>query len=164
MEKKLEATNQIATFGAGCFWHIEETFLRTPGVISTVVGYMGGKTENPTYEEVCFHATGHAEVVQVMFDPAKVNYEELLNIFWDNHDPTTKNRQGPDIGDEYRSVIFTQSKDQEYIAMESKQRLEKNKHFPRPIVTEIVPAQTFYRAEEYHQQFLRKRGLSSCHI
>ena len=161
-EKKPES--QTATFGAGCFWHIEETFLRTPGVTKTEVGYMGGMTENPTYEDVCSHATGHAEVVQVTYDPAKIPYDDLLKIFWDNHDPTTKNRQGPDIGDQYRSVIFIYNKEQERLAKESKEKIGKSGQFSRPIVTEIVPAMPFYKAEEYHQQYLRKHGLDSCHI
>ena len=155
---------EFATFGAGCFWHIEETFLRTPGVTETKVGYMGGTTEDPTYEDVCSHSTGHAEVVQVTYDPGKIKYDDLLKIFWDNHDPTTKNRQGPDIGDEYRSVIFTHTKEQESAAKTYKAAIEKSKRFPRPIVTEIVPAGTFYKAEEFHQQFLRKHGLQSCRM
>lgn len=154
----------IATFGAGCFWGVEETFLRTPGVLSTRVGYTGGTTENPTYEDVCHHGTGHAEAVEVTFDPAVVSYDELLNVFWDNHNPTEKNRQGPDIGDQYRSVVFTHSPEQASKAEASKAALEASKRFSKPIATVIVPAVTFWPAEDYHQKYLRKRGLDSCHI
>jgi peptide-methionine (S)-S-oxide reductase len=156
--------NPTATFGAGCFWGVEETFLRTPGVTNTAVGYMGGDKEKPTYEDVCTDRTGHAEVVQVEFDPAQVSYEALLKIFWDNHDPTTLNRQGPDRGTQYRSVIFTHSDAQRAAAEHSKAALEKSGTWTKPIVTQIVPAETFWKAEDYHQQYLRKRGLESCHI
>ncbi len=154
----------IATFAAGCFWGVEETFLRTPGVVSTRVGYTGGTMENPTYEEVCHHGTGHAEAVEVTFDPSIVSYADLLQIFWDNHDPTQKNRQGPDIGDQYRSAIFTHSDSQASEAASSKATLEASKRFKKPIATVIEPASTFWPAEEYHQQYLRKRGLDACHI
>ena len=158
------SNTETATFGAGCFWGVEETFLRTKGVLSTRVGYTGGTTEHPTYEEVCQHGTGHAEAVEVTFDPSIVTYDELLRIFWDNHNPTERNRQGPDVGDQYRSVIFTHSDEQAKKAEASKAALEASKKFSRPIATLIVPAQTFWPAEEYHQQYLRKRGLESCHI
>jgi peptide-methionine (S)-S-oxide reductase len=153
-----------ATFGAGCFWGIETAFRQIDGVISTTVGYSGGRTANPTYRDVCSDETGHAEVVEVEFDPAKVRYEQLLDVFWENHDPTTLNRQGPDVGSQYRSAIFFHSPAQEAAARASKARLEAAKRFRRPIVTQIEPAATFYRAEDYHQQYLEKRGLASCHI
>jgi len=153
-----------ATFGAGCFWGVEVTFRNTPGVTGAAVGYEGGHLENPTYKDVCTDRTGHAEVVEVDFDPAVVSYDKLLDIFWENHDPTTKNRQGPDVGTQYRSAIFYHTPEQQRLAEASKARLEQSGRFSRPIVTEIVPAQTFYRAEEYHQQYLEKRGLASCHI
>jgi peptide-methionine (S)-S-oxide reductase len=153
---------QTAVFGAGCFWGVEETFRQTPGVIRTEVGYTGGKTKNPTYREVCGHGTGHAEVVKVEFDASQVSYSELLDIFWGEHDPTQLNRQGPDVGDQYRSVIFFESAEQE---AEAKASLERHrKDYSRPIVTQIVPAETFYPAEDYHQQYLAKRGRSSCYI
>ena len=152
-----------ATFGAGCFWGVEGTFRQIPGVIDTAAGYLGGRLDNPSYEDVCTDQTGHAEVVQVTFDPAKVSYEQLLNVFWEMHDPTTLNRQGPDIGTQYRSAIFFHSPQQEATARKSKAELEASGKFRRPIVTEITPASTFYRAEEYHQRYLEKRGLSHCH-
>lgn len=155
---------ETATFGAGCFWGVEETFLRTKGVTKTRVGYTGGITKDPGYWDVASGATRHAEAAEVMFDPDVISYEQLLNIFWDNHDPTQKNRQGPDIGDEYRSAIFYHSDAQKKAAEESKAALEKSGRYAKPIVTEIVPATEFYEAEDYHQQFLRKRGLESCHI
>lgn len=155
---------QTATFGAGCFWGVEETFRTTKGVTATAVGYEGGKTRNPTYGDVCSHSTGHAEVVQVQFDPAQVSYEQLLDIFWANHDPTQVNRQGPDVGDQYRSVIFFHTPDQEKIAKASKEKLDKSGKLKRPIATQIVPAAEFWRAEEYHQQYLAKKGLSKCHL
>ena len=151
-----------ATFGAGCFWGVEETFRRLAGVKETQVGYTGGARKNPTYEDVCTDRTGHAEAVEVTFDPAVISYHDLLNVFWDNHDPTTKNRQGPDVGTQYRSAIFFHSPEQEAEARRS--RDEAQKRFKRPIVTEIVPAGDFWRAEEYHQQYLEKRGLSHCHL
>lgn len=158
------ATPATATFGAGCFWGIEETYRTTPGVLGTAVGYMGGKTDHPSYEDVCGDATGHAEVVQVTYDPEKVSYGKLLEIFWENHNPTTVNRQGPDVGSQYRSAVFYQTPEQQAEAEKSKAALEKSGTWKKPIVTEISPAQTFWRAEEYHQQYLMKRGLDSCHI
>src|SRR5256885_11654471 len=155
---------ETATFGAGCFWGVEATFRQIPGVIDTAVGYLGGELVNPTYEDVCTDRTGHAEVVQITFDPAKVSYEQLLSVFWETHDPTTLNRQGPDIGTQYRSAIFFHSPEQEAVARKSKAEIEASGKFRRPIVTEITPASTFYRAEEYHQKYLEKRGLSQCHI
>lgn len=155
---------QKATFGAGCFWGVEETFRQLKGVTSTAVGYAGGSKDNPTYEDVCSDRTGHAEVVEVEFDPAVVGYEKLLDIFWSNHNPTTPNRQGPDVGTQYRSVIFYHSPEQQAAAEMSKANLEKSGRFPRPIVTQIEPAPKFWRAEEYHQQYLHKRGQTHCAI
>jgi peptide-methionine (S)-S-oxide reductase len=154
----------IATFGAGCFWGVEAAFRQIKGVTGTAVGYLGGTLENPTYKDVCTGTTGHAEVVQVEYDPAAVSYEDLLNVFWTNHDPTTLNRQGPDVGIQYRSAIFFHTPEQEAAAKASKEALDRAGRFRRPIVTEITPASEFYRAEEYHQQYLEKRGLSHCHI
>jgi peptide-methionine (S)-S-oxide reductase len=156
--------NQKATFAAGCFWGVEAAFRQVPGVVDAAVGYTGGKLANPTYEDVCTDRTGHAEAVQVEFDPTRVSYDRLLDVFWENHDPTTKNRQGPDVGTQYRSAIFFHDADQEKTAAESRDRLEKSGRFRRPIVTEIVPAATFWRAEEYHQRYLEKRGLAHCKI
>ncbi len=153
-----------ATFGAGCFWGVEAAFRQVDGVTSTSVGYSGGSFDHPTYKDVCSDKTGHAEVVQVEFDPARVSYGQLLEVFWKNHDPTTRNRQGPDVGSQYRSVIFYHTTEQSDTATASKERLESSRVYRRPIVTEIVPASTFWRAEEYHQQYLEKRGLASCHI
>lgn len=153
-----------ATFGAGCFWGVEATFRQIPGVVSTAVGYMGGTLRNPSYKDVCTDETGHAEVVEVVFDPSKVSYEDLLKVFWENHDPTTLNRQGPDVGTQYRSVIFFHNPEQEATARASKDRLAREGAFNRPIVTEITQATDFWRAEEYHQQYLEKRGLAHCHI
>jgi len=153
-----------ATFAAGCFWGVEATFRQTPGVTATRVGYTGGEFRNPTYKDVCSDRTGHAEAVEVDYDPAKVSYEDLLNVFWQNHDPTQLNRQGPDWGTQYRSAIFYHSPEQEQAARASKLALEKSAHFNRPVVTQIVPAITFYEAEDYHQQYLEKRGMASCHI
>ena len=157
-------TLQKATFGAGCFWGVEETFRQTPGVVETAVGYTGGTASQPTYEQVCAGRTGHAEAVEVTFDPERVSYESLLQVFWENHDPTTPNRQGPDVGEQYRSAIFVHSPEQEAAATQSKATLEASKRFRRPVVTQIVQAATFWRAEEYHQQYLAKRGIRSCHI
>jgi peptide-methionine (S)-S-oxide reductase len=154
----------IATFGAGCFWGVEAEFRRVKGVKATAVGYSGGHSKNPTYKDVCSDMTGHAEVVQVEYDPDVVSYDDLLNVFWENHDPTQLNRQGPDFGTQYRSAIFFQTPEQEAAARASKERLEKSGRFRRPIVTQIEPAAEFWRAEEYHQQYLEKRGLASCHI
>jgi peptide-methionine (S)-S-oxide reductase len=153
-----------ATFGAGCFWGVEATFRQIEGVKATAVGYAGGALENPTYEQVCTDRTGHAEVVEVEYDPERVSYERLLDVFWENHDPTTLDRQGPDIGRQYRSAIFFHTPEQERLALASKAALAASGKHRRPIVTEITPASTFYRAEEYHQQYLEKRGLSSCRI
>jgi peptide-methionine (S)-S-oxide reductase len=153
-----------ATLGAGCFWHVEELFRKTQGVVSTRVGYMGGAKENPTYEEVCSHTTGHAEVVEVTFDPSRISYDEILRIFWEGHDPTQLNRQGPDVGNNYRSVIFYHTPEQAEQAMVSLAREQASGRYRRPIVTEIVPAAVFWRAEEYHQQYLAKGGLSSCRL
>lgn len=155
---------ETATFGAGCFWGVEESFRQIPGVIDTAVGYLGGHTQNPTYKDVCTDATGHAEVVQVTYDPAQVSYEQLLDGFWSSHDPTTLNRQGPDIGTQYRSAIFFHSPEQERLARASKEKMQASGKFRRPIVTEITAASTFYPAEDYHQKYLAKRGLSHCHI
>jgi peptide-methionine (S)-S-oxide reductase len=155
---------EIATFGAGCFWGIEAAFRRIPGVVDAAVGYSGGHTVNPTYQDVCTDETGHAEVVQVIFDPAKVSYEQLLDAFWAIHDPTQKNRQGPDFGSQYRTAIFFHSPEQEAAAKKSKAALDASKKFGRPIATEITAAGSFYRAEEYHQKYLEKRGSASCHI
>ena len=153
-----------ATFAAGCFWGVEATFRQIPGVTATRVGYTGGDMKNPTYKDVCTDTTGHAEAVEVDYDPAKVSYDDLLNVFWENHDPTQLNRQGPDWGKQYRSAIFFHSPEQEQAARASKQALEKSGRFHRPIVTQIVPAVTFCEAEDYHQQYLEKRGMASCHI
>ncbi len=158
------AETEKATFGAGCFWGVETTFRAIPGVLDAAVGYEGGTLDNPTYHDVCTGRTGHAEVLEVEFDPAQVSYDTLLNTFWENHDPTTLNRQGPDHGTQYRSAIFFHSPAQEAAASASKAAWDKGGRFKRPIVTEVVPAQTFYRAEEYHQQYLAKRGLAHCHI
>ncbi|HEX9148541.1 MAG TPA: peptide-methionine (S)-S-oxide reductase MsrA [Thermoanaerobaculia bacterium] len=156
--------NQKATFAAGCFWGVEAAFRQVPGVVDAAVGYTGGKLPNPTYEDVCTDRTGHAEAVQVEFDPAKVSYDRLLDVFWENHDPTTKNRQGPDVGTQYRSAIFYHDAEQERAAKDSIVHQEKSGRFRRPIVTEIVPAAEFWRAEEYHQRYLEKRGLAHCKI
>ncbi|MBA3964083.1 MAG: peptide-methionine (S)-S-oxide reductase MsrA [Chthoniobacterales bacterium] len=156
--------NEKATFGAGCFWGVEEMFRNIKGVKSATSGYAGGATENPTYEEVCSHDTGHAEVVEVDFDPTQVGYEKLLDLFWSNHNPTTRDRQGPDVGSQYRSVVFYHSPEQKAAAEAKKAELEKSGKFRRPIVTQIEPAPAFYRAEEYHQQYLRKHGRSHCAV
>lgn len=157
-------TTEKATFGAGCFWGVESTFRNIEGVTDAAVGYAGGTTENPTYEDVCTDETGHAEVVEVEFDPAVVSYEKLLDVFWANHNPTTLNRQGPDVGAQYRSVVFYHSPEQRAAAEASKAALEKSGKFRSPIVTQIEPATNFYRAEEYHQRYLEKRGRSHCAI
>jgi peptide-methionine (S)-S-oxide reductase len=151
-----------ATFGAGCFWGVEAAFRQLAGVKSTQVGYIGGKTEKPTYKEVCSDRSGHAEAVEVTFDPKTISYRDLLEVFWNNHNPTTLNRQGPDVGSQYRSAIFFHSPEQEAEAKASRDAAQAR--FPRPIVTEIVPAPAFWPAEDYHQQYLEKRGLSHCHI
>jgi peptide-methionine (S)-S-oxide reductase len=153
-----------ATFAAGCFWGVEEAFRHIKGVTSTTVGYTGGTLKNPTYQDVCSGRTGHAEAVEVEFDPAQVSYEQLLSVFWQSHDPTTLNRQGPDAGTQYRSAIFYRDAAQQASAAGSKALLEKMNAFKRPIVTEVIPASDFYRAEDYHQQYLEKRGAKSCHL
>ena len=154
---------QKATFGAGCFWGVEVAFRNVPGVVDAQVGYLGGKLANPTYEDVCTGETGHAEVVQVEFDPARVSFDELLDVFWTNHNPTTRNRQGPDFGTQYRSAIFYHDDEQRAAAEKSRDRWDASGKFGRPIVTEITAASEFYPAEEYHQRYLEKRGLASCH-
>lgn len=151
-----------AMFAAGCFWGIEDAFRKVKGVISTRVGYTGGRTKNPTYHDVCTDRTGHAEAVEVEYDPAKVSYEDLLNLFWSLHDPTTLNRQGPDVGTQYRSAIFFHTPDQEAAARASKEKLQASGRLKRPIVTELTPATEFYVAEEYHQQYVEKHGGHSC--
>lgn len=153
-----------ATFGAGCFWGVEEAFRRMPGVLDTAVGYAGGAFENPTYQQVCTGRTGHAEVVRVEYDPEKTSYAKLLEAFWKLHDPTTLNRQGPDVGSQYRSVVFADDEGQAREAEEMKRRLDESGSFPRPIVTEIAPAGPFWRAEEYHQRYVQKHGGAGCHI
>ncbi len=157
-------SNEKATFGAGCFWGVEEMFRNIKGVSSATSGYAGGATENPTYEDVCRKDTGHAEVVEVEFDPAQVKFEQLLDVFWNNHDPTTRDRQGPDVGSQYRSVVFYHSPEQEQAAEAKKAELEQSGRFRRPIVTQVEAAPTFYRAEEYHQRYLEKHGRSHCAI
>ena len=152
----------IATFGAGCFWGVEAAFRGVKGVAATAAGYMGGPLDNPTYKDVCTDTTGHAEVVEVEYDPAEVSYNELLDVFWKSHNPTTLNRQGPDVGAQYRSEIFFHTPEQESTAMASRENAQTN--FTKPIVTEIAAASTFWRAEEYHQQYLEKRGQASCHF
>ena len=153
-----------ATFAAGCFWGVEAEFRKMEGVVSTAVGYSGGTLEEPTYKDVCSGATGHAEAVEIEFDPKRVSYEDLLQTFWDNHDPTTLNRQGPDVGSQYRSAVFVHSPEQQEVAEASKEAIERSGRFSRPVVTEITTASTFYRAEDYHQQYLEKRGLEHCSI
>jgi peptide-methionine (S)-S-oxide reductase len=155
--------SEIATFGAGCFWGVEVAFSRIPGVLETAVGYSNGHTENPTYQNVCTDETGHAEVVQVTYDPAKVNFTTLLDAFFALHDPTQLNRQGPDFGKQYRTAIFFHSPEQEAAAKATVAALNANGKFKRAIATEIAPAGKFYRAEEYHQKYLEKRGAASCH-
>ncbi len=153
-----------APFGAGCFWGVELTLQQMPGVIETAVGYAGGTRDNPTYKDVCTGNTNHAEVVELTFDPAKISYEQLLDAFFTLHDPTQKDRQGPDWGTQYRSVIFYHSPEQQQTAQAVIDRLTKAGKFSKPIVTQVVPAQTFWLAEEYHQKYLEKRGMRSCHI
>lgn len=163
MATKVGST-QLATFGAGCFWGVEEAFRVLSGVVKTTAGYSGGKTKNPTYEDVCSDETGHAEVVQVEFDPKKISYEKLVEVFFENHNPTQVNRQGWDVGSQYRSVIFYHDEEQKKIAEKSKKELEASKKFSKPIATSIEPAKPFYAAEEYHQKYLMKRGKTSCHV
>lgn len=154
-----------ATFAAGCFWGVESTFQKVPGVVSTQVGYTGGHTTNPSYREVCSDTTGHAEAIEVVYDPSKVTYQRLLEIFFENHDPTTVNRQGPDVGTQYRSVIFYHTPEQQRLALAEKAKRDNSGEYVGPIVTEIVPAVPFYRAEEYHQKYYGKQGLSwACHF
>jgi len=156
--------SETAMFGAGCFWGVEAKFRRVPGVIDVVSGYSGGHTESPTYREVCTDTTGHAEVVQVTYDPAKVSYDQLLDVFWSVHDPTQVNRQGPDFGKQYRTAIFYLSPEQEAAAKKSKAALDASGKFRHPIATEITSAGPFWPAEEYHQRYLEKRGATDCHI
>jgi peptide-methionine (S)-S-oxide reductase len=153
-----------ATFAAGCFWGVEAAFRQVNGVVSTSVGYTGGRVENPTYRCVCSDTTGHAEAVELIYDPKQVSYEQLLDVFWNIHDPTTPNRQGPDVGSQYRSAIFYHNQSQLEAAKASKEKLERSGRFTRPIVTEITPASVFYRAEEYHQRYLEKQGRASCRL
>lgn len=156
---------EIAEFGAGCFWGTEATFRTVPGVVDVQVGYEGGSLADPTYEEVCTGRTGHAEVVQVVYDPAKVSYPQLLDVFFENHDPTTRNRQGPDVGAQYRSVIFYHSPEQKKLAETETGRRDRGGEYVGPIVTAIEPAQTFYPAEEYHQRYFEKHGVDyACHL
>lgn len=155
---------ETAIFGAGCFWGVEDAFSKLDGVRETTVGYLGGSMENPSYEDVCSGETGHAEVVQIEFDPAKISYKQLLDVFWKMHDPTTLNRQGPDVGTQYRSAVFYQSIEQKQLAEQSKIELQNAGVFKNPVITEITKASTFYKAEEYHQEYLKKNGLGACHI
>jgi peptide-methionine (S)-S-oxide reductase len=155
---------ELATFGAGCFWGVEVTFRNTPGVKDALVGYLGGTLANPTYRDVCTGRTGHAEVVEVTYDPAEVSYDKLLDVFWENHNPMTLNRQGPDVGTQYRSAIFYHTPEQKRAAEESKAQLQASGRFRNPVVTEITAASTFCPAEDYHQRYLEKRGLASCHV
>ena len=165
MIKKLTAEQlQTATFGAGCFWHVEEAFRKLRGVKETAAGYTGGHTENPSYEDVCSHTTGHAEVVQVTFNPNEISYQDLLEFFWTIHNPTEINRQGPDVGEQYKTVIFYHNPEQKKLAEESRLELEKSGKFKGKIVTEIVPVCPFYKAEEYHQKYLMKNGLDACPV
>jgi peptide-methionine (S)-S-oxide reductase len=155
-------STEKATFAAGCFWGVEDAFRRVPGVLDAVSGYTGGRVEHPTYRQVCGHDTGHAEAVEVTFDPQQVSYETLLDLFWRMHDPTQLNRQGPDVGDQYRSAIFTHGPEQEQAAIASRDREQAN--YSRPIVTQILPAPRFWPAEEYHQRYFEKNGGGACHI
>jgi len=159
----MSKNTQLATFAAGCFWGVEEAFRQIKGVKSTVVGYTGGRFENPTYHDVCSDKTGHAEAIQIEYDPTEVSYEKLLEVFWSIHNPTTLNRQGPDIGSQYRSMIAYHTPEQEQIARDSKESVEKSGRLKNKIVTEIVPASSFYKAEEYHQKYYMKMGGSSCY-
>lgn len=154
MENKMNSANELATFGGGCFWCLEAVFKQVPGVVSVTSGYAGGYTKNPTYKEVCSGTTGHAEVIQIEYDPKKISYRELLDIFWKSHDPTSLNRQGADVGTQYRSIILYHNEEQKKIAEESKK--DVSKYYDKPIVTEIVPLNAFYKAEEYHQNFYEK--------
>lgn len=155
-------STEKATLAAGCFWGVESVFRQVEGVISTRVGYTGGHAVNPTYQEVCTDKTGHAEAIEIIFDPEKISYAQILEVFWKNHNPTTLNRQGPDVGTQYRSAIFYHNDTQAQIAEESKQALEKSGRFQQPIITEIIAADTFYPAEEYHQNYCAKHGIQHC--
>ena len=163
-ERAEAAKMEKATFGAGCFWGVEKVFGDLPGVVSTQVGYTGGKLKNPSYQQVCEGNTGHAEAIEITYDPSKISYEDLLEVFWMHHDPTTLDQQGNDVGHQYRSVIFYHSPAQQKVAERSKDLLEKARILKRPIVTEISPAETFYPAEEYHQKYLKKNPFGYCHI
>lgn len=160
----MDTSTQKATFAAGCFWGVQDGFDMLEGVLKTTVGYTGGHTKDPTYEDVCSHTTGHAEAVEVEYNPQKISYEKLLEAFFNMHNPTTMNRQGPDVGDQYRSAIFYHSEDQKKEAEKYKEKLNKSGKYNDPIVTEITQAQVFYRAEEYHQKYFQKHGVSACHI
>ncbi len=162
--RKMTEKTELATFGAGCFWGVQAAFDELEGVLKTQAGYLGGHVENPTYQQVCQDNTGHAEVVQITYDPQRISYQELLERFWQLHDPTQKNRQGPDVGSQYRSAIFTHSETQRQQAEASRAALQASGRYDRPIVTEITPASQFYPAEEYHQHYLKKKGLGSCHL
>lgn len=163
-KEESDVKTEKAMFGAGCFWGVETTFRKVPGVVDVAVGYAGGETENPTYEEICNDETGHAEVVQVEYDPSKVTYQKLLEVFFENHDPTTLNRQGPDWGTQYRSAIFFYDAEQERLARGEKQRRDESGEYVGPIVTEITAAAPFWRGEEYHQRYFEKKGVDwSCH-
>jgi peptide-methionine (S)-S-oxide reductase len=159
----MSASHETAIFGAGCFWGVEQAFRQVDGVIETSVGYAGGRTDNPSYRDVCTGTTGHAEVVQVVFDSNRISYEDLLEVFWSVHDPTQVNRQGPDVGSQYRSIILTTSAEQERTARGAKASIEARRTFPSPVATEIVEAGRFWRAEEYHQRYLEKRNIAACH-
>ncbi len=160
----LPAVTERAAFAAGCFWGVEDAFRKQPGVVATAVGFMGGHTANPTYRQVCTEGTGHAETLELLYDPSKVTYGQLLDLFWHIHDPTTLDRQGPDVGDQYRSVIFTFNEKQRAAALTTRDRLQASGELSAPIVTEIIPAATFTRAEEYHQQYVEKGGVAHCHV
>jgi len=163
-QKETNMKTETALFGAGCFWGVESTFRKVPGVVATAVGYAGGKTDHPTYQDVCSDQTGHAEVVQVTFDPSKVSYQKLLEVFFENHDPTTMNSQGPDFGTQYRSVIFYAGDEQKQLATAEKEKRNKSGDYVGPIATSIDPAPTFWAAEDYHQQYFEKKGVNwSCH-
>jgi peptide-methionine (S)-S-oxide reductase len=163
LQKETKMTEK-ATFAAGCFWGVEAAFWNVDGVVSTTVGYTGGTVANPSYEQVCTGRTGHAEAVEIVYDPERVSYEDLLETFWSSHDPTTLNRQGPDVGTQYRSAIFVHDDGQKTAALESRQKVEESGRFRRPVVTEITPAGEFYRAEEYHQKYFDKHGIAHCPI
>lgn len=162
--KEAKVKTKTAMFGAGCFWGVEAAFRKVPGVVDTAVGYSGGTTANPTYKDVCTDTTGHAEVVRIEYDPSKVSYARLLAVFWESHDPTQVNRQGPDVGTQYRSVIFYFSPEQKAAAEADVKRLKESGRYRRPIATQILPAGPFWRAEEYHQRYLEKRGLENCRL